>query len=59
MFSKKEGVIMKRWSFILAMILVISFCFSGCQPQPNPKLDDLNMLCQTLEEKLMFQKRIF
>lgn len=51
MFSKKEGIIMKRWPFILAVILVLSFCFTGCQPQPNPKLDDLNMLCRTLEEK--------
>lgn len=42
MFSKKEGVIMKRWSFILAVILVISFCFTGCQNQQMLSVADYN-----------------
>lgn len=42
MFSKKEGVIMKRWSFILAVILVISFCFTGCQSQQMLSVEEYN-----------------
>ena len=42
MFSKKEGVIMKRWSFILAVILVISFCFTGCQNQQMLSVEEYN-----------------
>lgn len=42
---------MKKLSFLLAFVLLFSFCLSGCgQPQPNPRLDDLNMLCDTLEK---------
>lgn len=42
---------MKKLSFLLALVLLFSFCLSGCgQPQPNPKLDDLNKLCDTLEK---------
>ena len=42
---------MKKMSFLLAIVLLLSFCFGGCgQPQPNPKLDDLNKLCDTLEK---------
>ena len=42
---------MKKLSFLLAFVLLFSFCLGGCgQPQPNPKLDDLNMLCDTLEK---------
>ncbi len=42
---------MKKPSFLLALILLFSFCLGGCgQPQPNPKLDDLNKLCDTLEK---------
>ena len=41
---------MKKRSFLLAIVLLLSFCLGGCgQPQPNPKLDDLNTLCETLE----------
>lgn len=41
---------MKKTSFLLAIVLLLSFCLGGCsQPQPNPKLDDLNLLCETLE----------
>ena len=41
---------MKKLSFLLAFVLLFSFCLGGCgQPQPNPKLDDLNLLCETLE----------
>ena len=41
---------MKKMSFLLAIVLLLSFCLGGCsQPQPNPKLDDLNLLCETLE----------
>lgn len=42
MFSKKEGVIMKRWSFILAVILIISFCFTGCQNQQVLSVEEYN-----------------
>lgn len=42
MFSKKEGVIMKRCSFILAVILVISFCFTGCQNQQMLSVEEYN-----------------
>ena len=42
MFSKKEGVIMKKWSFILAVILVISFCFTGCQNQQMLSVEEYN-----------------
>lgn len=42
MFSKKEGVIMKRWSFILAVILIISFCFAGCQNQQMLSVEEYN-----------------
>ena len=42
MFSKKEGVIMKKWSFILAMILAISFCFTGCQNQQMLSVEEYN-----------------
>lgn len=42
MFSKKEGVIMKRWSFILAVILIISFCFTGCQNQQMFSVEEYN-----------------
>lgn len=42
---------MKKLSFLLAFVLLFSFCLGACgQPQPNPKLDDLNMLCDTLEK---------
>lgn len=42
---------MKKLSFLLAFVLLFSFCLGGCgQPQPNPKLDDLNKLCDTLEK---------
>lgn len=40
--EKKEGVIMKKWSFILAAILVISFCFTGCQNQQILSVSDYN-----------------
>ena len=41
---------MKKMSFCSAIVLLLSFCLGGCgQPQPNPKLDDLNLLCETLE----------
>ena len=41
---------MKKLSFLLAFVLLFSFCLGACgQPQPNPKLDDLNLLCETLE----------
>lgn len=42
MFSKKEGVIMKRWPFILAVILIISFCFAGCQNQQMLSVEEYN-----------------
>lgn len=42
MFSKKEGIIMKRWSFVLAVILVISFCFTGCQNQQMLSVEEYN-----------------
>lgn len=42
MFSKKEGVIMKKWSFILAVILIISFCFTGCQNQQMFSVEEYN-----------------
>ena len=42
MFSKKEGVIMKRWSFVLAVILIISFCFTGCQNQQMFSVEEYN-----------------
>lgn len=42
MFSKKEGIIMKRCSFILAVILVISFCFTGCQNQQMLSVEEYN-----------------
>lgn len=42
MFSKKEGIIMKKWSFILAVILVISFCFTGCQNQQMLSVEEYN-----------------
>lgn len=42
MFSKKEGVIMKKWSFILAVILIISFCFTGCQNQQMLSVEEYN-----------------
>lgn len=42
---------MKKLSFLLALVLLFSFCLGGCgQPQPNPRLDDLNKLCDTLEK---------
>ena len=42
---------MKKLSFLLALVLLFSFCLGACgQPQPNPKLDDLNKLCDTLEK---------
>ena len=42
---------MKKLSFLLVLVLLFSFCLGGCgQPQPNPKLDDLNKLCDTLEK---------
>ena len=42
---------MKKLSFLLAFVLLFSFCLGACgQPQPNPKLDDLNKLCDTLEK---------
>ena len=42
MFSKKEGVIMKMLSFILAVILIISFCFTGCQNQQMLSVEEYN-----------------
>lgn len=42
MFSKKEGVIMKKWSFILAVILIISFYFTGCQNQQMLSVEEYN-----------------
>ena len=54
---------MKKMSFCSAIVLLLSFCLGGCgQPQPNPKLDDLNLLCETLETSTMtstptFQRR--
>lgn len=42
MFSKKEGIIMKRCSFILAVILVISFYFTGCQNQQMLSVEEYN-----------------
>ena len=33
---------MKRWSFILAVILVISFCFTGCQNQQMLSVEEYN-----------------
>ena len=42
MFSKKAGVIMKRWSFVLAVILIISFCFTGCQNQQMLSVEEYN-----------------
>lgn len=42
MFSKKEVVLMKRWSFILAVILIISFCFTGCQNQQMLSVEEYN-----------------
>lgn len=42
MFSKKEGVIMKRCSFILAVILIISFYFTGCQNQQMLSVEEYN-----------------
>lgn len=42
MFSKKAGVIMKRWSFVLAVILIISFCFTGCQNQQMFSVEEYN-----------------
>ena len=42
---------MKKLSFLLAFVLLFSFCLGGCgQPQPNSRLDDLNKLCDTLEK---------
>lgn len=42
---------MKKLSFLLAFVLLFFFCLGACgQPQPNPRLDDLNMLCDTLEK---------
>lgn len=42
MFSKKEVVLMKRWSFILAVILIISFYFTGCQNQQMLSVEEYN-----------------
>ncbi len=33
---------MKRWSFILAVILIISFCFTGCQNQQMLSVEEYN-----------------
>lgn len=33
---------MKKWSFILAVILVISFCFTGCQNQQMLSVEEYN-----------------
>ncbi|MCI6349034.1 MAG: erythromycin esterase family protein [Negativibacillus massiliensis] len=33
---------MKRWSFILAVILIISFCFAGCQNQQMLSVEEYN-----------------
>ena len=42
---------MKKLSILLAFVLLFSFCLGACgQTQLNPKLDDLNKLCDTLEK---------
>ena len=33
---------MKRWSFILSVILIISFCFTGCQNQQMLSVEEYN-----------------
>lgn len=33
---------MKKWSFILAVILIISFCFAGCQNQQMLSVEEYN-----------------
>lgn len=33
---------MKKWSFILAVILVLSFCFTGCQNQQMLSVEEYN-----------------
>lgn len=38
----KEVVSMKKWSFILAVILIISFCFAGCQNQQMLSVEEYN-----------------
>lgn len=35
-------VSMKKWSFILAVILVLSFCFTGCQNQQMLSVEEYN-----------------
>ena len=56
MFSKKEGVIMKRWSFVLAVILIISFCFTGCQNQQMFSVEEYNAkYAKTID----FEKGVF
>lgn len=38
----KEVVSMKKWSFVLAVILIISFCFTGCQNQQMLSVEEYN-----------------
>lgn len=60
MFSKKEGVIMKRWSFILAVILVISFCFTGCQNQQMLSVEEYNAkYAKTIDFEKGIDNKIF
>lgn len=33
---------MKKWSFVLAVILIISFCFTGCQNQQMLSVEEYN-----------------
>ena len=35
-------VSMKKWSFVLAVILIISFCFTGCQNQQMLSVEEYN-----------------
>lgn len=60
MFSKKEGVIMKRWSFILAVILIISFCFTGCQNQQVLSVEEYNAkYAKTIDFEKGIDNKIF
>ena len=55
MFSKKEGVIMKRWSFILAVILVISFVLRDVR---TSKCSVSKSTMQSMQKQLNFEKGI-